>query len=78
MKGVFLKPATLNRDKKIKKIVDADGKLFDKFPNDLEKKFLEKYGNYGVGLYKVNASMTNWGKLTLDASGNVVNNPCGN
>lgn len=73
-----VKPATLSRDDKIDKIVKKDGLLFDEFPNDLEKKFLEKYGNYGVGLYKVNASLTNWGKLTLDASGNVVNDPCGN
>ena len=73
-----VKPVTLTRDQKIEELVKQDGKIFNAFPNDLEKKFLEKYGNYGVGLYKANASLTNWGKLTLDASGNVVNDPCGN
>ncbi|MCA1966257.1 MAG: hypothetical protein LDL23_06360, partial [Flavobacterium sp.] len=73
-----IKPITLSRDEKIKEIHREDGKLFDKNPNDLEKKFLEKYENYGLSLYKANQNLTNWGKLTLNSNGTVENNPCGN
>ncbi len=71
-------PTTLSRDEKINQINIEDGAVFDKNPNDLEKKFLEKYGNCGLSLYKANENLTNWGKLTLNTNGSVENNPCEN
>jgi hypothetical protein len=45
---------------------------------DLERAFLKRFGNYGISLYKANASLTNWSKLTLDNSANpsIIATPC--
>jgi len=57
-------------DKMMRKLFSSD--------QDLERAFLKRFGNYGLSLYKANASLTNWSKLTLDNSANpiVISTPC--
>lgn len=46
--------------------------------NQPEKSFLQQFSDFGITLYKANADLTNWSKLSLTTSGNleVQSSPC--
>jgi hypothetical protein len=55
-----------NEAKKDKAIKDAEAEYYAKMGNDKEKTFLQKYGAFGLDLYKSsNSQMNDWGKLAL-------------
>jgi hypothetical protein len=42
----------------------------------LDKKFLEKYNNFGIEIYEANEALAIFSNLSLDLSNNVVKTPC--
>jgi len=66
-------------DDKIELLNKKLGKKYDA-SNNLEKVFLDNFGNHGISLYKANDDLTNWSRLTLGESvlnnGTVIETPC--
>ncbi|WP_345205528.1 hypothetical protein [Chryseobacterium ginsengisoli] len=44
-------------------------------PTELEKRFLQKYGNFGLSLYRFNKTTNKWMKLTTDGN-TITETPC--
>ncbi|WP_281755548.1 hypothetical protein, partial [Neptunitalea chrysea] len=60
-----------------KAILRDDADAYKKNKNDLEKYFLEKYGDAGLDLYRADSNL-NWSELTLNETNAVVSIPCAN
>lgn len=68
-----------NETQKIKAINENLGKYYNQNSNNLEKAFLEKFGNLGISLYKTeDVNLNNWAKLELDSNLAVIQIPCNN
>lgn len=68
-----------NIDEKVKFIEEELRNLYTNSIN-LEKTFLELFGDYGIALYKAtDSNLSNWEELKLDDTNNneVIKNPCG-
>ncbi len=65
-------------DQKRDKLMKEDDFYYEGFndnPTELEKRFLMKYGNFGLSLYRFNKTTNKWMKLTTD--GNTITEiPC--
>ncbi|MDY0090819.1 MAG: hypothetical protein RBR78_10710 [Flavobacteriaceae bacterium] len=79
------KSTSLNQEEKTREkedyIEEGLEKYYRKNKNNLEKSFLQKYGNYGISLYKAtDENLTSWEKLELDNPNSdnpvVVPKPC--
>lgn len=73
-------PDEKEREKEINKQL---GQEYDKHKGNLEKYFLQKFGNYGIDLYKAqNGNLNDWVKLNLDYNSNglldAIAQPCNN
>ena len=44
--------------------------------NDLEKYFLQRFAQYGIQLFKADNDLSNWNKLSLNNSSQVLSIPC--
>ena len=72
-----------DEDKREKEINKQLGEEYDKHKDNLEKYFLQKFGDYGIDLYKAqNGDLNNWVKLNLDYNSNglldAIAQPCNN
>ena len=56
-------------------IHEKQGKIFDKSNGQIEKSFLEQFPTAGISLYKADASVSSFSKLTLN-NGTVTPTPC--
>jgi hypothetical protein len=68
-----------NEDDKIEQLLKNEAKYYGNPQVDLEEKFLVKYNNYGITLYKADDNLLNWNELKLVNNGtsNTVNSiPC--
>ena len=62
-----------------KKITNANKIIFRKYDSDTNKEraFLKYFKNFGISIYKANQSVSNWSKLSLNESNNlIVSEPC--
>lgn len=60
------------------KLMELDDLYYDGSndnPTELEKKFLQKYGNFGLSLYRFNKTTNKWMKLTTDGN-TITETPC--
>jgi hypothetical protein len=65
-------------DQKKIKLMNEDDLQYDGLndnPTELEKKFLMKYGNFGLSLYRFNKTINKWMKLTTDGN-TLTETPC--
>ncbi len=65
-------------DDKKKTLMQEDDKYYEGIndnPSALEKKFLQKYGNFGLSLYRFNKTTNKWMKLTTDGN-TITETPC--
>ncbi|GEN75623.1 hypothetical protein [Chryseobacterium hagamense] len=70
--------SSLNYDGKRDQLLAEDDKYYaglDDNPTELEKKFLQKYGNFGLGLYKFDKTANKWMKITLE-NNTIISTPC--
>ncbi|WP_294296986.1 hypothetical protein [uncultured Chryseobacterium sp.] len=74
------RPDLVGKTEKDKKdLIMAEDDLYYQGLNDnpsaLEKKFLQKYGNFGLSLYRFNKTTNKWMKLTTDGN-TITETPC--
>ncbi len=74
-----------NDDDRLDEIHKTESNRYSKYENDLEKLFLQKYGSFGIDLYKAaDDSLNQWNKLELGPNPDttspnqltVIPNPC--
>ncbi len=62
-------------EEKIEAIHQKQAQIYDKSNGQLEKSFLEQFKDFGISLYKADAELNNFSKLTLN-NGVVTSTPC--
>lgn len=69
--------SSIDLDKKIKKILEAESYYYGLDFQNNEKNFLLKYGGYGFSIFKANNdTLNNWSQLNLNSNNDVVAIPC--
>jgi|LakMenE01Jun11ns_1017448.scaffolds.fasta_scaffold9835604_1 hypothetical protein len=63
-------------DDRIKAIHRDQAKVYEKSNGELEKSFLEQFKDFGISIYKADASLSSFSKLTLNSLNVLTKIPC--
>jgi hypothetical protein len=69
------KYANLNDEDRLNKIHQEQARLYHESNGQKEKSFLQQFSDAGISIYKANADLSNFSKLTLN-NDNVIPTPC--